>query len=72
MSGPMFLIEKRKKGFNPSSKDGLFMMINPDGRIIGITNGRGAQNVQFCADCHNLAPEGQDQLYFLPESTRCN
>ncbi len=70
MSGPMFLIEKKEKGFNPSSKDWLFMMIKPDGEIVGITNGPGASKVRFCANCHNQAPDGQDQLYFLPKSVR--
>jgi hypothetical protein len=72
MSGPMFLIEKKEKGFNPSSKDWLFMMINPSGEIVGITKGSGASKVRFCADCHNQAPDQQDQLYFIPESVRRN
>ena len=39
--GPMFLIEKKEKGFNPRSKDWLFMMIKPSGEVVGITNGVG-------------------------------
>jgi hypothetical protein len=72
MSGPMFLIEKKEKGFNPRSKDWLFMMIKPNGEIVGITKGAGDSKMQFCADCHSQAPDGQDQLYFMPESVRRN
>jgi len=72
MSGPMFLIEKREKGFNTPSKDWLFMMIKPSGETVGITNGAGASKVRFCAECHSQAPAGQDQLYFMPESVHRN
>ncbi len=72
MSGPMFLIEKKENGFNPSSKDWLFMMIKPSGEVVGITNGVGASKVRFCAECHSQAPDGQDQLYFMPDSVRRN
>ena len=70
MSGPMFLMEKKYAGFNSDSNDWLFMMIQPDGDIVGMTNGPGASKVQFCAGCHNQAPLGQDNLYYLPETVR--
>ena len=70
MTGPLFLMEKREKGFNAASNDWLFMMVQPTGEISGITNGENSAAVHFCADCHNKAPKGQDNLYFLPEEVR--
>lgn len=70
MTGPFFLMEKRPPGFNPASNDWLFMMLRPDGGLVGITQGTGAENVVFCAECHNKAPAGQDNLYLFPENLR--
>ncbi len=72
MSGPMFLLEKREQGFNPRSKDWLFVVNEPNGEVVGVTNGAGSSKKRFCADCHRQAPDGQDQLYFMPESLRWN
>lgn len=70
MTGPLFLMEKREPGFNVASNDWLFMMVEPNGTVAGITNGANAAAVRFCADCHNMAPKGQDNLYFLPKEVR--
>lgn len=70
MTGPLFLMEKKESGFNGPSNDWLFMTIRADGSVEGITKGTGAKNVEFCAGCHNKAPKGQDNLYFLPEEIR--
>ena len=70
MTGPLFLMEKREAGFNAASNDWLFMVIQPSGAVSGITKGTNAASVQFCAECHNKAPKGHDNLYFLPEELR--
>ena len=70
MTGPLFLMEKKEAGFNKASNDWLYMTIRADGSIEGLTGGQGAENVEFCAACHNKAPAGQDNLYFLPEEIR--
>lgn len=70
MTGPLFLMEKRESGFNPASNDWLFMMVEPNGAVAGITNGKNSAAVSFCADCHNKAPKGHDNLFFLPEEVR--
>lgn len=72
MTGPFFLMEKKAPGFNSASNDWLFMMIRPDGGLVGITRGRGSDKVAFCAECHNKAPAGQDNLYLLPKKVRRN
>ncbi len=70
MTGPFFLMEKKAPGFNPASNDWLFMMIRPDGKITGITGGKGQKNVAFCAECHRKAAAGHDGLYFMPQQVR--
>ncbi len=69
-TGPFFLMEKKAPGFDPAGGDWLFMMIRPDGGLVGMTGGRGSKNVKFCAECHNKAPAGQDHLYLLPREVR--
>ena len=70
MTGPLFLMEKKEPGFNLVSNDWLFMTIRADGSVEGMTKGKDAKNVAFCAACHNKAPDGQDNLYFLPSEIR--
>ena len=70
ITGPLFLMEKRENGFNAASNDWLFMMVQSNGAVVGITKGENSTAVRFCADCHNKAPKGQDNLYFLPKEVR--
>jgi hypothetical protein len=63
-------MEKMEAGFNPDSDDWRYTLINPDGSVVGITNGPGTENVEFCVACHLPAAEDQDSLLFLPEDLR--
>lgn len=67
--GPLFIMRKMKKGFNPVSGDWQYIEIEPDGRMLGMTNGEGADSVEYCIGCH-LAREKFDHLYFIPEEYR--
>ncbi len=67
--GPMFLMEKMPAGFNPVSGDWRYTLVNPDGTILGTTNGDGGERVRYCITCH-LAVEHQDHLYFIPQQLR--
>jgi len=69
-AGPFFLMEKREPGFDPATRDWLYMMIDADGELVGLTGGAGADRVAFCAACHNAAPAGQDSLWLLPKQWR--
>ena len=69
--GPLFIMEKMRKGFNAATRDWRYAMIMPGGETYGITNGPGSAKVAFCADCHNGAAE-TDALMFLPEKVRVN
>ncbi|MCF6195869.1 MAG: cytochrome P460 family protein [Emcibacter sp.] len=67
--GPLFLMEKKKAGYNKENGDWAYTLIMPNGMVVGTSQGKGAGNVAFCADCHNAA-EDQDYLFFLPEEYR--
>jgi hypothetical protein len=67
--GPLFLMEKMPRGFNPVSGDWRYTMVLPDGSIAGRTRGKDAQRVDYCVACH-LAREDFDHLYFVPPELR--
>jgi hypothetical protein len=69
-TGPLFLMEKKPKGFDPKTGDWLYMMIRPDGTPLGDAWDRNTDSVAFCAKCHNTAPPGQDHLFFMPKEVR--
>lgn len=67
--GPFFAMEKMAAGFSPDDGDWRYMMIAPDGELVGLSGGINAAKVAFCAACHRKAA-AQDYLYFLPEDVR--
>lgn len=67
--GPLFIMRKMEKGFNPVTGDWQYMQIQPDGQLLGMTRGEGAQYVEYCIGCH-LAREEYDHLYFVPDEYR--
>ena len=70
MTGPLFMMEKKPKGFDPNAGDWLFLMIRPDGTLAGETWNRNTESVGFCIKCHNTAPPAQDHLFFMPREFR--
>ncbi|MCH9671614.1 MAG: cytochrome P460 family protein [Gammaproteobacteria bacterium] len=69
LMGPLFIMEKMAKGFNPGSADWRYRMIRPDGRLLGETNGVGSERVRYCIACH-LNVEHQDHLFYVPQAVR--
>lgn len=67
--GPLSIMEKMPTGFNYVSGDWKFTQIQPDGTILGETNGRGSDRVEYCVACH-LSVQHQDHLFFLPAPFR--
>jgi hypothetical protein len=67
--GPLFIMEKMKKGFNYVSGDWRYIMIMPDGSFMDETNGVDSKRVKYCIGCH-LAKEKFDHLYFLTKEFR--
>lgn len=70
MTGPLFMMEKKPKGFDPNTGDWLFMMIRPNGTLVGEMWDRNSASVAFCVKCHNTAPPQQDHLFFMPGDVR--
>jgi hypothetical protein len=69
-TGPLFLMEKMDKGFDPENRNWRYSMILPDGSIFGETKGDNAARVGFCAICHQAAGDDNDHLFFVPEDNR--
>ena len=69
-AGALFLMEKMAPGFNAASLDWRYTMILPDGAFFGETNGEGSEDVTYCIDCHALAGDEQDHLFYIPDTYR--
>lgn len=67
--GPLFLMEKMPTGFNEVSGNWKYTQIQPDGTVLGETNGDGSDAVRYCIACH-AAVEQQDHLFFVPRAYR--
>ncbi len=67
--GPLFVMEKMRKGWLEASGDWKYTMIMPDGAVLGTTRGKGADKVKFCAQCH-MAVSKVDSLLFIPKKYR--
>ncbi len=67
--GPLFVMEKMAKGFNPLSGDWKFTQIQPTGEITGETNGENSGKVNYCIECH-ITRADDDHLFYIPEEYR--
>ena len=67
--GPLFIMRKMEAGFNHLTGDWQYIQIQPDGTLLGITGGKGADRVEYCIGCH-LSREEYDHLYFIPTAHR--
>jgi len=71
-AGPLFLMEKMHSGFSRASGDWRYTLIMPSGQTVGVTGGKGSNNVKFCAECHMSVAEDQDSMLLLPDEVRRN
>lgn len=67
--GPLYVMIKMAPGFNELTGDWKYVQIQPDGLLLGETDGEGGERVQYCIACH-LAKAEQDHLYFVPAAYR--
>jgi Cytochrome P460 len=67
--GPLFIMEKMPPGFSYVTGDWKFIQVQPDGTLLGETNGVHAERVEYCIGCH-LAAVAHDYLYFVPQKYR--
>ena len=69
VAGPLFVMEKMAANFSTQSGNWRYTLVMPDGKVIGTTNGKGSNNVEFCIGCH-ISAEDTDSLMFLPDEHR--
>lgn len=70
VTGGLFLMEKMAPGFDPANGDWRYAMVGPDGVVKGVGPASGADEVSFCAACHNRAADTHDHLFFIPDEAR--
>ena len=70
MTGPLFMMEKMSSGFSPGDDDWRYLMLRPNGSLVGMTGGPEGSKMQFCADCHKGAGPEHDFLFFMPNEAR--
>ncbi len=70
MTGPLFMMEKMAAGFAPAGGNWRYLMLRPDGSLVGMTGGADSKKVGFCADCHKAVGAKHDFLFFMPREAR--
>ncbi len=64
--GPLYIMEKMPKGWNPATADWRYAMILPGGRTYGMTKGTNSAGMKFCHECH-MGAKDNDYLFFTEE-----
>jgi hypothetical protein len=65
LPGSLFLMEKLKAGARREYGDWRYIMVLPDGAVLGDSEGANEQAMQFCHGCHTAA-HATDYLFLLP------
>lgn len=65
LPGALFLMEKLKAGSRQEYGDWRYIMVLPDGAVLGDSEGANQQAMQFCHGCHTAA-QATDFLFLLP------
>lgn len=63
-AGPLFLMEKVAAGALPETDDWKYVLILPDGRVMGESGTETGRKVTFCHDCHEQVLDGQDGMFY--------
>ena len=53
--GPLFIMEKRAKGYDRAHGDWHYAVLAPDGTVALSGNGKDGSPAAFCAACHSVA-----------------
>jgi hypothetical protein len=67
--GVLAIMEKMPEGFEYVTGNWKYSEIRSDGKILGTTNGKDSEHVEYCIACHLIA-EDHDHLRFMPEKFR--
>ncbi len=69
--GALFLMEKMPGGTRPEHGDWRYVMIMPDGSLLGDSLGENPSSMDFCHECHEIVAD-TDYLYGIPEENHVN
>ena len=53
--GPLFIMEKRKQGYDSANNDWHYAIVSPYGTVMMSGTGRAGSSTQFCSGCHMSA-----------------
>ncbi len=67
--GALFLMEKLPAGSSTATADWRYVMLLPDGSVLGDTTGANPASMEFCHVCHVQA-KTTDYLFLLPPELR--
>ncbi len=71
LPGALFLMEKLDTGARSSYGDWRYIMVLPNGSVLGDSEGANPQAMEFCHTCH-ISAIATDYLFLLPEENRNN
>lgn len=71
LPGALFLMEKLSNGTRPDYGDWRYIMVLPNGSVLGDSEGANPQAMQFCHSCH-VSARSTDYLFLIPAENRNN
>lgn len=67
--GALSIMEKLEAGKSPETADWRYVVVNPDGSLLGDTIGDEPELVEYCHTCHE-AEADNDYTFFVPKEYR--
>ena len=67
--GAMFIMEKLTEGMSTETDGWRYVMVMPDGSLLGDSTGDRSEDVRFCHSCH-ITMARSDYLFFVPKKYR--
>ena len=67
--GAMFVMEKLPEGMSLETDGWRYVMVMPDGSLLGDSTGDRAEDVRFCHSCH-VTMARSDHLFYVPKKYR--
>ena len=68
-AGALFIMEKLAAGTKVDHGDWRYLMIMPDGSLLGDSTVAGDESMNFCHDCH-IRVKNRDYLFLIPKPFR--
>jgi len=67
--GAMFIMEKLPEGMSTETDGWRYVMVMPDGSLLGDSTGDRSEDVRFCHSCH-ITMASSDYLFFVSKKYR--